>query len=151
MRINTRVRRLSIALLAGLLCAAFTPALSLRAAAAPAGAATATPVPAAAADAPAVTARANANIRSGPGTAYPVIGTMRAGQPLPVTGQAGGWWQVKLTSRTGWVWGGLVTANALARKAPAVTSRPPAPKAAAPTVTLAPHPTAPPALVVLGP
>jgi hypothetical protein len=103
------------------------------------------------ADAPAVTARANANIRSGPGTTYPVIGGVRAGQRLPVTGQAAGWWQVKLGSRTGWVWGGLVIANGRARKAPTVASQPPAPQPAAPSVTPAPRPTALPGLVVLGP
>lgn len=71
--------------------------------------------------------QANANIRSGPGTAYPVIGGARAGDRLSVTGQAQGWWHIALTGRTGWVWGALVAPNATAGEAPQVTDFPPPP------------------------
>ncbi len=82
--------------------------------------------------------RANANIRSGPGTAYPVIGGARAGDRLSVTGQAQSfpgdvkspgnvWWQIALAGRTGWIWGVLVAPNAAAAQAPEVIDFPPPP------------------------
>ena len=74
---------------------------------------------------PAVVVQANANLRGGPGTAYPIIGAARPGQRLLVLGQAGGWWQVRLDERTGWIWGGLVTPNAAAEQAPEVKDIPP--------------------------
>lgn len=48
------------------------------------------------------------NVRSGPGTGYPVIGTLRQGDQAPIVGRhsASGWWQVKPGSgSTGWVSG----------------------------------------------
>ena len=48
------------------------------------------------------------NVRSGPGTGYPVIGTLRQGDQAPIVGRhsASGWWQVKpVSSSTGWVSG----------------------------------------------
>ncbi len=94
----------------------------------------ATPTP----EGPAVLVRANANIRSGPGTAYPVIGSARAGDRLSVTGQARGfpgdvkspgnvWWQIAFGGRAGWIWGALVTANTAAAQAPGVIDFPPPP------------------------
>ena len=53
------------------------------------------------------------------------------GQRLPVIGQYGGWWQITLTERTGWIWGALVTPNAAAQQAPQVKDLPPLP----PTLT----------------
>lgn len=152
MSLYTHFRLLSLAVITVLLLAGLTQLRTLPAAAASSSiAGTATPVAPTTPEPPAMVARANANIRSGPGTTYPVIGSMRAGQRLPVTGQAGGWWQVKLDNRAGWVWGGLVTANALARKAPTVAGGRPATKPAAPSVAPTLHPAALPDLVVLGP
>jgi hypothetical protein len=94
--------------------------------------------------------KGNANIRSGPGTAYQVIGAARAGQRLSVLARAKGWWQVTLGARTGWLWGGLATANAAARQAPEITNLPPA-TSSSPAVAPTPQPVALPDLVVLGP
>ena len=98
---------------------------------------TATPVPppTATPEAPAITLSANANLRSGPGTAYPVIGGGRTGQVLAVLAQYGGWWQ---TPR-GWVSGSLAQPNTAA-KTPGqvpVAQTVPAP----PTSTPQPQPT----------
>ena len=103
--------------------------------------------------------QANANIRSGPRTAYPIIGGARARDRLSVTGQAQGWWQIALAGRTGWIWGALVTANAAAAQAPEVTGFPPPPTVEV-KATVEAHATPTPAsasasslpdLVVLGP
>ena len=84
-------------------------------------AATATPEP------PAVMVESAANVRSGPSTAYPIIGGARVGQRLPVIGQYGDWWQITFAGRTGWIWGALVTPNAAAQQAPQVKDLPPPP------------------------
>jgi len=57
---------------------------------------------------PYVVATANVNIRSGPGTAYPVLAVLKAGDRAKVTGKSpdGGWWQVEYppgTGGRGWV------------------------------------------------
>lgn len=148
MSFNPRIHIWSFALVAiWLLIAPAPTGPSPTAAATTAGAVTvATPEPAI------VVVRANANIRSGPDTAYPVIGGARAGQRLSVLGRAKGWWQVTLGARTGWIWSGLATANAAAQRAREITALPPAPlKQAAPAVTPASRPAALPDLVVLGP
>lgn len=153
MSFYTRFRLLCLAMITVLLLVGLTQVRTLPAAAASSSiAGTATSVAPSTPETPAVVARANANIRSGPGTRYPVIGAARAGQRLPATGQARGWWQVKLGGRSGWIWGGLATANAAAQRAREITTFPPAPpKQAAPAVTSTPQPAALPDLVVLGP
>ena len=110
-------------------------------------AATATPEP------PAVMVESAANVRSGPSTAYPIIGGARVGQRLPVIGQYGDWWQITLAGRTGWIWGALVTPNAAAQQAPQVKDLPPLPptQTPAPTAAPSPQPVAQADLVVLGP
>jgi hypothetical protein len=97
--------------------------------------------------------KSDANIRSGPGTAYPIIGAARVGQRLSVIGQARGWWQIAFAGRTGWIWGALVTPNAAAQQAPQVKDLPPLPPTPTPTPTAAPslQPVAQADLVVLGP
>ena len=97
--------------------------------------ATSTPEP------PAVTLTANANLRSGPGTAYPVLRGGRQGQVLAVLAQYHGWWQTPL----GWVSGSLAQANAAA----AQPGRVPELKTVAappPTSTPQPQPTGTPVL-----
>jgi uncharacterized protein YraI len=66
-------------------------------------------------EAPAVTALVpTLNVRSGPGTIYPVISSLREGQAASIVGRnsASGWWQVKLGSGpTGWVTGSTALAR----------------------------------------
>jgi hypothetical protein len=88
---------------------------------------------------PAVVVNVDANLRAGPGTAYPIIGAARAGDRLPVAGQAPGvpagansvgnvWWQVRPGETVAWIFGGLVIANAGATESPEVQGIPPPPK-----------------------
>ena len=76
----------------------------------PAATATATALPA-----PRVVAKSQANLRQGPGTAYPVVGSMAGGEQAEVLGRnaESTWWQVVLANGTeGWVNASLVTAKA---------------------------------------
>jgi len=86
------------------------------------------------------------NIRSGPGTAYNIIGGAQAGQSFPVTGknQAGDWWQVNYEGQTGWIFGQLVSASGTEGVAVA-QNIPPVPTPAPATATPVPQPTQPPA------
>lgn len=153
MSLFTRFHLLSLAMITVLLLVGLTQVRTLPAAAATFVAApTATPIAPATPEAAVVVVRASANIRSGPGTTYTVIGGARAGEHLPVLGRAKGWWQITRGARTGWIWGGLATANAAARRAREITTFPPAPpKQTAPAATPAPRPAPLPDLVVLGP
>jgi TolB protein len=88
---------------------------------------------------PGVTVLAPAlNVRSGPGTGYPVIASLRQGAEAPIVGRHGasGWWQVKLGSgATGWVSGSaaLVRVNGDTSGVPEVAApqAPPMPARAA--------------------
>lgn len=88
-----------------------------------------------AADPPQATVTADIlNVRSGPSTAYPVIGSARKGQALALTGKSedGKWWQVDLRGKAGWVVGQWVkTAGPLGGLA-VVKVAPPPKRAAAP-------------------
>jgi len=112
-----------------------------------------TPAATATSEPPAVRVESAANVRSGPSTAYPIIGGARVGQRLPVIGQYGDWWQITLTGRTGWIWGALVSPNAAAQQAPQVKDLPPLPptQTPAPAAASSPQPVAQADLVVLGP
>ncbi len=51
----------------------------------------------------------NVNIRRGPGTAFPVVGVLRAGQSLPVLARGPkGWLQVELHGKPAWIYSGVV-------------------------------------------
>jgi hypothetical protein len=53
------------------------------------------------------------NVRGGPGTSFPVVAQLPAGEALPITGsdpQWPGWWQVSHNGETAWVFGELVHA-----------------------------------------
>ncbi|OPZ73796.1 MAG: N-acetylmuramoyl-L-alanine amidase LytC precursor [Firmicutes bacterium ADurb.Bin456] len=72
----------------------------------------------------AVVTGSQVNIRNGPGTANALAGNVNKGDELPVLGQNGEWYQVKLPSgKTGWVAGWLV---ALKTTTPAAEQVPPA-------------------------
>lgn len=98
---------------------------------------TATPVP------KAMLQASNAlNVRSGPGTAYPVVGALNATEQAEIVGKnpQGDWWQVLMANgQTGWVFGALVQTSgdlamvAVASNIPEPPPTPtPAPVAAAP-------------------
>jgi len=74
------------------------------------------PVPTTQPGNPAATATTDVNIRGGPGTAYAVLGLLRAGQTAEVTGTSAdaGWWQIKFPAAPdghGWVSARYVTAQ----------------------------------------
>ncbi len=91
---------------------------------------------------PMVTINSDMNVREGPGTNYPVIGTVSSGQQFPITGKnpAGDWWKINYNGRDGWVFGQLVSpTNAKHVQIAIVIPTPPStPK---PTSTPRPRPT----------
>jgi len=97
---------------------------------------TATPPPAAT-DTPEAavtfTANANTNCRQGPGVYYPAVGSVMAGETVPVlarTNAVEGYWLVRLSDgRTCWAWDRYATVSGNA-DAVAVVTPPPAPDAA---------------------
>ncbi|MBE7553877.1 MAG: FHA domain-containing protein [Anaerolineales bacterium] len=95
---------------------------------------------------PGLQAVADVNVRGGPGTNYPILGLLRAGQVAPVVGRSadGGWWQILFppnTGGTGWVAGNFVQTNAAAGAVPVVAA-PPSPPTPAPPPTNTPPPSA---------
>jgi hypothetical protein len=89
--------------------------------------ATATPV------VPAITLNQTSNLRAGPGTNYPVVGAVHAGEVLRILARdpGGNWWHVP----SGWVFAALGTASEAADQVPVAGNIPPAPS---PTRTPAP-------------
>jgi hypothetical protein len=95
-----------------------------------------------------LTANSNVNVRSGPGTNYPQIGRLQAGQSFVITGKnsAGDWWQFDFNGRSGWVSGELVRTTGgervqvAANIAPAPTARPTARPVARATARPQPQP-----------
>jgi uncharacterized protein YraI len=83
------------------------------------------------------------NVRSGPGTDYPIVGTVTSGQQSDITAKnpEGDWWEITLPSgQTGWVYAPLVQTSgdtstiAIATNIPAAPPTPtPAPVAVVPT------------------
>jgi uncharacterized protein YraI len=93
-----------------------------------------------------LTANQTVNVRGGPGTNYPVIGRLSAGQAYPVTGKnaRGDWYQFDLDGKSAWVIANLVSVSGdpaavlVAQNIPAVPT-------ARPTARPQPRPTSPPA------
>jgi uncharacterized protein YraI len=56
-------------------------------------------------------------VRSGPGTDYPVVGTLKQGEVCEITGRnpAGDWWQFNYGGQMTWVSSQVVEANSQAR------------------------------------
>ena len=70
-----------------------------------------------------------ANVRSGPGVAYPLIGSARKGGQFPITGRMAGnaWWQVTFKGKPAWIAASVASVSADATSAPIVTQIPPPP------------------------
>ncbi len=99
---------------------------------------------------PVVIADDTVNVRGGPGTAYPTVGSLAAGEQAPIVGRdkSNAWWQIELSDGAlGWVYAQIVNtegdvsgievaANIPAPPAPAATATPSQP----PTATPAPKP-----------
>jgi uncharacterized protein YraI len=107
--------------------------------------ATAAPTEAPAATVTRFTANQNVNVRSGPGTVYPAIGRLTAGQSFDVAGRndAGDWIKFDFNGREGWVTFALVSiegdlGGVQIAQAPAVPTARPQP-------TARPRPAQPPA------
>jgi len=79
-----------------------------------------------------VVTAATMNVRSGPGTDYPQIGTLRQGATYRITAknEAGDWWQISYDGKEGWVSAGLVRVTGdtggvqIAQVAPPPTPKP---------------------------
>lgn len=100
---------------------------------------TATPPP----GLPLATTTTDLNVRSGPSTAYPVLGLLKAGQTAEITGRSadGGWWQIKfpgVAGERGWLTAQYVTAQNVANvpivPAPAPPPATPVPPTPTPVV-----------------
>jgi hypothetical protein len=89
----------------------------------------------------------NVNIRSGPGTNYDIIGTLKSGQSLEIIGRNtdSSWWQVSTANGLGWVAAGVSTASNADASIPVVeTLLPPIP------AFTPPHTTTPTAVRITG-
>jgi len=97
-----------------------------------------TPLPAAGATPHFAVANANINVRSGPGTAYPVIGALRQDEIHEIIGRnpGGDWWQFAYRAQKGWVSKDLVTANTPSSQVAVVASVPSVAAGPSPTATL---------------
>ncbi len=107
---------------------------------------TATPQP----ETATATAVTDLNIRRGPGIAYQVLGVLRAGQSVEITGISvdGGWWQIQFSGAAdgrGWVSASYVTAQNT-DNVPVVQSSP-LPATATPTPTPTATPTSTPVVI----
>lgn len=96
---------------------------------------------------PALVSTTDLNVRSGPGPVYAVIGLLRAGQAVEITGRSpdNGWWQINFPGAAdgrGWVSAKYVTAQNLTNVP--VVEAPPLPAELAPTPP--PSPTLPPVI-----
>jgi hypothetical protein len=94
-----------------------------------------------------VTANDLLNVRAGPGTTYPLLGQLTAGQTVEATGrnEESTWWQIQFADGPGgrgWVLGDFVTPNDQTGTLPVVTVAPAPTQPPAPTKPAAPPPTA---------
>ena len=104
---------------------------------------TATPIPK-----PMVVASNALNVRSGPGTAYPIVGALNAGEQADILAKnpESDWWQVTLPNgQTGWVLGTLVQASGDTASIAVAANIPAAPPTATPAPVAAVPAEVPPA------
>jgi hypothetical protein len=89
-----------------------------------------------------LTANAGVNVRSGPGTNYPQVGRLQAGQTFVITGKnpTGDWWQFDFNGQSGWVLGELVRASGGERVQVAANIVPPPTARPRPTARPVPKP-----------
>ena len=94
-----------------------------------------------------LTATQTVNARRGPGTNYPVIGRLSAGQAFPVTGKnaRGDWYQFDLDGQSAWVIGDLVDVSGDAGVVQVAQNIPQPPAAPTARPQPRPQPTTPPA------
>jgi uncharacterized protein YraI len=90
---------------------------------------------------PTILANTDANVRSGPDTAYGIVGYLPKGGTLPVAGRndANSWWYVQFAGGPGgyaWISGSVVTASCIPTVVQIVAA-PPLPTAAPPSVATA--------------
>ena len=92
-----------------------------------------------------LTATQTVNVRRGPGTNYPVIGRLSAGQAFPVTGKnaRGDWYQFDFDGQPAWVIANLVNVSGDPATVQVAQNIPAAPTAR-PTARPQPRPTSPP-------
>ncbi len=92
-----------------------------------------------------LTASQTVNVRRGPGTNYPVIGRLSAGQAFPVTGKnaRGDWYQFDFDGQSAWVIANLVNVSGDPATVQVAQNIPAAP-APRPTARPQPRPTSPP-------
>ena len=106
---------------------------------------TAEPATAAPSSVTRLTASQTVNVRRGPGTNYPVIGRLTAGQAFPVTGKnaRGDWYQFDFDGQSAWVIANLVSVSGDPAAVQVAQNIPAAP-APRPTARPQPRPTSPP-------
>jgi uncharacterized protein YraI len=92
-----------------------------------------------------LTANQTVNVRGGPGTNYPVIGRLSAGQAYPVTGKnaRGDWYQFDLDGKSAWVIANLINVSGDPTAIQVAQNIPAAPTPG-PTARPQPRPTSPP-------
>jgi hypothetical protein len=103
---------------------------------------------------PSVTATTNANVRSGPDTAYGVVGSLSFGAAAEVAGRNdnNSWWYIKYAGASGgyaWIAGSVVTTSCLPSVVQVVAA-PPLPPTVTPTNTKPPEVSDMPDLVASG-
>ena len=78
---------------------------------------------------PKVSPKTNMNVRSGPGTNYPIIGSVSGGASYVATGKnkSGTWWQIDYHGRPGWLSAPLVSFNGQASSVPVIRNIQPPP------------------------
>lgn len=107
---------------------------------------TATPLP----GVPSLTTITDLNVRSGPDTAYPALGLLKANQTAEITGRNadGGWWQIKflgVAGERGWVSAKYASAQNVTNIP--IVQAPGLPPTPTPTATPMPQPTATPVVI----
>ena len=85
-------------------------------------------------DIPTAAVKQSANLRGGPGTEYDIVGGLKAGDAVRITGRTsnGQWLQIELNDQTAWISASLINATGMDRVAVVSTPPPPPPPVRAP-------------------